>query len=198
MFRALACSSILLCFAVLLTSGCEHKNVKVASKGQCATLNDIDNTWTPEDLYKSMMSCVHADDYFDADNLFAVAGTFSIYDGQRVAGDIRQQQAASVLQTIYLRSFSIEQQKDFAKIKTNNTGTKTLEENCKKLVVIGPPTYIPSYVLEYRWQDNADGSTTGVKAAPEGNIQFVESFDSKSAWIFALTKYLGCSAADIQ
>ena len=145
-----------------------------------------------------MTSCIDAGDYFDASDLFAVAGTFSIYDGRKVSDDIHQQQAGSVLQNMYTRSLSVEQQKNFAKIKTNFTGTKTLEQNCKKIAAIGPPAYVPSYVLEYRWQDNSDGSTTSVKVAPEGDIQLTSPFDSKAAWIFALTNYLGCSTADIQ
>ena len=70
----------------------------------CVTPDDMTTDETPPDVYTGVRSCIARGDYDHAAELFAMAGAFGAFDGQRVA-DVSARDAPQVL--AYLLSGSL-------------------------------------------------------------------------------------------
>ena len=71
-------------------------------------------------------------------------------------------------------------------IQAKYTDKKKLGEICNQIRLLGPPNYVPSYMIQH-----------GISAArnPSGQSGIVADFDPKSSWESALSTYLHCEGA---
>lgn len=151
----------------------------------CVTLDKLDNTYTPADLYPGMAKCLEMSEYKKAAYLFAIAGVFGRFDVYRVS-DRTAHQATRVLLIQTFGTLSMEKKQAFRKVLHGmfNKGSASLKSTCAQIDKIGHPTYYPAYMIQH-----------GMNAFT-GNAKqdaLVKDFDAKQAWRKALESYMHCS-----
>jgi hypothetical protein len=152
----------------------------------CITSKELQNKYSPVDLYQAMSQCVKVNKYNEAAFLFAAAGVYGRFDAQRVS-DPTAHQAASFLQMQTREEMDIEESKALDDTLNKTLGTQAgLEFTCKEIARVGTPTYYPSYMIQHGM---------GAFVGSESSDALVKSFDEKATLKTALATYLECPAA---
>jgi hypothetical protein len=149
----------------------------------CVSLNDLDSSRTPPDLYLGVRACIEKGDYPTSAALAALAGVESRFDAERVA-DKSAGQAGQVLIMGTLNAIPDEKRQEFQKIVTGlNADPKAMAPICHAIEKIGYPNYYPEYMVLH-----------GINAftAKPGDATLVADFDAPTTWNFLLTNYLNC------
>ena len=159
-------------------------NLEVTNDLDCQGLDDLSDQYTPADLYAATAKCFGQEDYDSAAQLFALAGTYGMFDQQRVA-DKSAHQAIQMMQSQLFQSSSPENK---SKLRDNfvehlSPGTPQLARVCDQIREIGAPDYFPRYMIQH-----------GIRAfGPEQpNRGLIDDFSADKAWETALTTYLHC------
>ena len=161
-------------------------NLKSNYEVGCVPISSVKNVYTPADLYKGLAECINSGDFKSGASLNALAGVYGRYDTLRVA-DKTAHQATLVLRMQTFETIPQETMDLFVKeIQAKYTDKKKLGEICNQIRLLGPPNYVPSYMIQH-----------GISAArnPSGQSGIVADFDPKSSWESALSTYLHCEGA---
>lgn len=148
---------------------------------QCPTINQINNTYTPLDLYKKMPECFKKERYDDAAKLYLIAQAYGKYDTERVS-DRSAHQATAVLR-MSIGSMLNETQRE----KFQTSLSPMLEDRtkiCNILKTLGKPNYHPDYMINH-----------GLKAfnGPQLNGGINTDFAPDIAWDHTLNDYFNCT-----
>ncbi|MDE2234704.1 MAG: hypothetical protein KGL13_05540 [Gammaproteobacteria bacterium] len=146
----------------------------------CVSVANASDTWTPAEVFPAMRACIDRGDYPDAVGLFTLATSYGRFDMMRVA-DRSAWNAISVLQLQYLKGLSPAQKAAFdqaAQAMLQNRG-----QICSELETLGPPEYMPTYMLEH-------GMAAFTRSLKNGGL--VENFNAQSAWGNVLREYVHC------
>ena len=158
-------------------------NLESTQSIDCGDVSTLKNTYTPPDLYGGMVKCIKAGNYAAAVEFFALAGTYSYFDGLRVVDDTAHQ-AHSVLLQESLESVGVTAKTAFMQALQNTLGNHDkLPAVCRDIIHIGAPQYYPRYMVQH-----------GMNAILDTNAGdgLVKDFDASAAWKKALGAYLHC------
>lgn len=148
----------------------------------CVEKRDLNNKLSPFDLWKSIRSCVMAENYEVAIYTYALAGSFGRFDTMRVA-DKTAHQAAGILPIAIMGSLPEDRKNAFQKHVQQALGNDSVRKAyCAEVESMGPPDYIPVYMIQHGM-----GAFSGASKEP-----FVVPFDPKTAWPQAVKDYLSC------
>ena len=170
--------------APLLTDHKTEGNLESKNAIGCIAVSDVEDTYTPADLYKGVGACIAAGDYKNGSSLYAMAGIYGRFDTLRVT-DRSAHQALTVLQMHELGSLP---QGRMDKLRQEVTSIVNddarLAELCARIRMIGPPSYAPRYMTQH----GMGAFSSGGGSEPD------EPFDRAAAWEKSLTSYLHCPA----
>lgn len=158
-------------------------NLKSEKPLSCVDLSSVTNEHTPADILLGMKKCLEAKNYSSAAKLFAIAGVYGRYDSFRVK-DKSAHQALVVIQQNMLMDFTDAEKNLLMEAMESELekGSKNLTENCKAIRKIGPPKYLPKYMIQH-----------GMQAFLNNGEQWLtDGFDSDASWNLSLESYLHC------
>lgn len=164
----------------------------------CIELDDVEDEYTPIDLYAAYMKCIEVGEYQKARDLFLTAGAFGTFDKMRVTDTTAHQ----ILTIIVARNSILltpEQKEKLEEVITPMTApkSKALQDLCEEVEDIGPPDYQPDYMIQQSLQviqkavQQAAMQDAGEQKLDAKSV-LVEGFDEDDAWEKALKNYLKC------
>lgn len=160
-------------------------NLESKHKIGCIPAAKIKNIYTPADLYKGVAACVAADSFENGHLLFALAGAYGRFDTLRVS-DTTAHQALTVIQ---MQEFESLPQKKLDRlqreIRAIAKDDARLGAICTQIRRIGPPNYVPRYMIQHGLGAFSSRSGSALKT----------TFDATAGWEKALSSYLHCPAA---
>ena len=149
----------------------------------CISVDQVSNLRTPEDILPGVRACINSGDYDKAVQLFDLSAVFGIYDTLRVP-DNTAHQALQVLNLVNFDSLTPEQKDTFKKAGLSlRPGSRGFNALCSKIQSVGPPTYIPTYMINHGLNAFM-GGRSGNGLQPD--------FDAKKGWKDALTGFMKC------
>lgn len=159
--------------SVIWLSGCAHTAGDVAQPqprtGVCQA-GSAQNT--PPQLYAMMVDCVQQQNYAQATQLYALAGSYSRYDALRIATPLARQQHNLMLSQA-LHQLEPEQRDTFWQLlRPALEDRSALAATCKNVKQTGVPEYSQNYFNDPQWS-----------AANNGDRQH---------WLPAVNGYLHC------
>lgn len=148
----------------------------------CVGAENLENRYTPADLYPAMTKCLSQSDYKKAVFISALAGVYARFDTLRVA-DKTAHDANAVLRMQATANVSDEQKKTFRKTMQDITGNPAdFAQMCRDIAHIGPPSYFPDYMIQH-----------GMAAFDQnGGSVLVPDFNIADGWQTSLDSYLHC------
>lgn len=156
-------------------------NLKPTHKLGCVSMSNASDTWTPADVFPAMRTCINKGNYTNAVELFTLASSYGQYDMARVM-DHSAWNALQVLQMQYMKDMTPAQKSGF------NQAAQAMLQNrsdiCVKLEKLGPPDYVPTYMLKH-------GMAAFTGTLKNGGL--VKGFDSQSVWVQILHDYVHCT-----
>ncbi|MDE2606306.1 MAG: hypothetical protein KGL68_10350 [Burkholderiales bacterium] len=158
----------------------------LAGPQACLEPGQVTAKLSPVDLWEGIEACVTAGRYDAAVFLYAVAGSFARFDVLRVADDSAHR-AAAELPRAGLAALPKPQAAAFRRqVQATLGDDATRGRYCVEVLRVGPPDYLPGYML----REGIGGFNGASDTHP-----FVDGFDPKSAWPQAVKEYLECPAA---
>jgi ankyrin repeat protein len=158
-------------------------NLAATKPISCRSLDGLDNTHTPADLFPAVKDCVDHDRYAEATDLAALAGIYGAFDASRVT-DESAGQATKVLIMTTLGSVADSRRKLFEDaVRGVNSDPKALGRLCERIRKIGFPSYYPRYMVMH-----------GIRAftGDPNKDALKPQFDPKATWVGLQTSYLNC------
>lgn len=140
----------------------------------CIDESEIENTFTPVELFTASSTCVKNENYEQAVELYYTAMIYGHFDRLRVE-DKRGQQVLTVLR---LNSFGSLNESQSEAFQAELDRFKRSGKHCQFLKRLGKPTYIPYYMTK------------------QTNLQqngLIQNIDSNKLWQSILIKYADCS-----
>lgn len=152
-------------------------------KMPCLSSSEVVSKMSPTEIYPSMRSCILEERFDDASFLYGIGWAYSSYDKERII-DTNTYSRASSLSTRALLNIDEETKARFRKVLEKNLNTKrgTIEV-CKRIILIGHPTYVPTYMID-----------RGVPVQKALN----QEIDPKQTWMYILNKTLRCPTLTLQ
>jgi hypothetical protein len=155
----------------------------LAEPAACLEPGQVTGKLSPVALWESIEACVTAGRYDAAVFLSAVAGSFARFDVLRVADDSAHRAAAD-LPRAGLAALPRPQAAAFRRqVRATLGDDATRARYCAEVKRVGPPDYLPAYML----REGIGGFNGASDTHP-----YVEGFDPKSAWPRAVREYLEC------
>lgn len=153
------------------------------SSAACLTRSELNSTMTPITLFTSLANCISAGHYEEGVFLYAMAGSVAVFDQSRVA-DESSHGAIVALTTGALGSLPKDKVAAFQTRLKEVFGDDTKRGiYCKNVEAVGPPSYYPTYMIQYG---------LGAIAGGTGGQPLVVPFDSRTEWPKAVKEYLRC------
>ena len=160
-----------------------------AGKAECLSLEKLDNSHQPPEIYRDVRECIDRDKYPEAAALFALGGMESQFDAARVS-DKTAGQAGQILIMSVSEAFSADKQERFhASVRAIAADKPTLTNLCNRISNIGYPTYYPEYMIQHG-MGAVMGALTGTPERPGID----PSFDASKSWHALQVSYLSCPA----
>lgn len=149
----------------------------------CMPLDKVGRGHTPPDLYQGVSACIQKDDYDAAVALFALAGTESRFDAERVLDKTAGQAGQVLIMTTFNALPEDKRSKFQDSVKAMAADSVALDHICRTIRRMGYPTYYPEYMVLH-----------GIRAfsAKPGDPTMEPNFDSAAAWNSTLRTYLNC------
>ncbi len=156
----------------------------------CISINQVQNKYSPADLYPAYVNCVKKNRYSDALALFIIADVYSFYDFARVSDRTSYKAIDMIKMNINpaLASVTEEQKNNIRQMGINYKTPNSTEHSkfCVDIKRIGPPSYYPGYMIQ-----------NGMGFLMQNDLNpMVENFNSQAKWKELLGKYLHCSISD--
>lgn len=177
------------CFATESTSRPQIRNYEapgnLESKHElgCVGAGNLSNKFTPADLYKAVSLCAKQGKNKEGALLFALAGAYGRFDTLRVS-DKSAHQAVTVLKMQAFGGMAPDQQNAFKESVGKTLGSPDgLAAACKEIKRIGPPNYVPRYMIQH-------GMGAFTKTGTDDGL--VKDFNAPAAWKQSLDSYLHC------
>ena len=158
-------------------------NLAATKPISCRSLDGLDNTYTPADLFPGARDCIAHDRYAEAAELSALAGIYAAFDASRVT-DQSAGQAGKVLIMTTLGSVADTKRKLFENAVVGlHSDPKALGRLCERIRKIGYPSYYPEYMIMH-----------GIRAftGDPHKDALKSQLDPKATWIGLQTSYLNC------
>jgi len=148
---------------------------------ECPTVNQINNTHSPLEMYQKLPTCFDAKRYDDAVILYLISQAYGKYDTLRVS-DRSAHQAMAVLRMSISSMIGTEQITEFQNALNPHINDRT--KICSILKKLGQPNYHPSYMINH-----------GLKAfgGPQLNGGINIDFQPEIAWQDTLQGYMKCT-----
>jgi hypothetical protein len=154
-----------------------------AQPASCLEPGQVTGKLSPVALWESIEACASAGRYDAAVFLYAVAGSFARFDVLRVA-DASAHRAAAELPRAGLAALPQPQAAAFRRqVQATLGDDATRARYCSEVQRVGPPDYLPAYML----REGIGGFNGASDTHP-----YVEGFDPQSAWPRAVREYLEC------
>lgn len=149
----------------------------------CISLDEVQTSYTPPDLYVAVKDCIINDQYQQAAELFMLAGTYAYYDKLRVT-DTSAHQASSALVLRYIRPLHTEYPEKIKNwSKFMDAQVVENKDVCDKLSSVRKPDYEPVYM-----------ATHGLESFQKPYQDLIKTnFDAQANWQEALHKYARCN-----
>lgn len=161
----------------------------------CPSLESLDGSQTPEQLYRGAAHCMRRSDTDTAVVLFSLAAAYGRYDALRVS-DPSAHQAGMLLRLVALQQLDEPQRQALSSgVAAALSEPDRKPELCATIERIGPPTYRPDYMVRHglaslrRSLPDADAGAAAASAVPP----LVQGFDGDAAWNQVLDRFLRCS-----
>jgi hypothetical protein len=152
----------------------------------CIELPEVQNVYTPADLYKAAALCFASNQGDRAVRLFWLAAAYGIYDVMRVA-DQTAHQGLSMLQMNHFGEFPEADRKTISDaLGAFRNDPAQWKAFCASVRTLGAPAYHPDYMIQH-------GLAAMRPWAAEGVNGLVKDFDPVGAWQTLLDQELGCS-----
>lgn len=148
---------------------------------ECPTVNQINNTYSPLEMYQKLPACFKAKRYDDAVNLYLISQAYGKYDALRVS-DQTAHQAIAVLRMSISSMIGTEQITEFQNALKPHINDRT--QICTILKKLGKPDYHPSYMINH-------GLRAFEGAQLNGGIN--TDFQPEIAWQETLDGYMKCT-----
>jgi len=148
---------------------------------ECPTVNQVNNTFSPLEMYQTLPACFETKRYDDAVNLYLISQAYGKYDALRVS-DQTAHQAIAVLRMSISSMIGTEQITEFQNALKPHINDRT--QICSVLKKLGKPDYHPSYMINH-----------GLKAfgGPQLNDGINIDFQPEIAWQETLQGYMKCT-----
>ncbi len=150
----------------------------------CPSLASIKNSDNPVELYAGMRACINAEQYETAIVLFGLAGVYGRFDMERVQ-DTSAHQAVVILRRGALDTSDLARKNEFQRrageVYDNESARNQL---CAQIENVGPPTYIPRYMLAHGLAAKINPAKTERSQNPQ--------FDPVRSWLRVKSSYLKC------
>ncbi|QSX32327.1 hypothetical protein JYB87_11140 [Shewanella avicenniae] len=155
-------------------------NLQTTKSVSCVSIAEINNNYTPVDMFNNLRQCLTEQNYQNAAELYIAALSYGYFDIERVA-DKTAHQAISVLR---MNALSERPQSVTSQLKSAiNAMSGNNHLLCQKLEQLGAPAYMPSYMLQH-----GVAAFTGQRSK-DG---LVDSFSPSAVWQDALEKVAKC------
>jgi hypothetical protein len=152
----------------------------------CIELPEVQNVYTPADLYKASALCFAATQGDRAVKLFWLAAAYGGYDVMRVA-DQTAHQGLTVLQMNHFGEYPEADRKTISDaLGAFRNDPAQWKAFCANVRTLGAPAYHPDYMIQH-------GLAAMRPWAAEGVNGLVKDFDPVGAWQTLLDQELGCS-----
>ena len=149
----------------------------------CIAADKVESQYTPIDLLKATSLCAKSGMYKEGTFLFAVAGVYGRFDTLRVE-DKSAHQAVAIARMVEIGSLDESNKTALQEsLKAILGSQEELAAVCEKIVLIGPPSYYPRYMIQHGM---------GAFSKSNGGDGLVENFDVQGAWNQSLESYLHC------
>ncbi len=152
----------------------------------CIELSEVQNVYTPADLYKAAALCFASNQGDRAVRLFWLAAAYGNYDVMRVA-DQTAHQGLSMLQMNHFGEFPEADRKTISDaLGAFRKDPAQWKAFCASVSTLGAPAYHPSYMIQH-------GLAAMRPWVAEGVNGLVEGFDPAGAWQTLVDQEMGCS-----
>ncbi|MEH0669236.1 hypothetical protein [Vibrio owensii] len=152
-------------------------NLRTSEPVSCVAVNELTNKSNPVDLFYGVNSCLDMGDYAKAADLYLVGMSYGLFDTKRVI-DQTAHQAIPVLRVKMLRNKPQSVVSNFQEALNRVISEST--PICDNLIKLGPPQYIPTYMLQHGLRgDNAE-------------IGLHQDFDPNKTWKNTLLTIAKC------
>lgn len=152
----------------------------------CIEFSEVQNIYTPADLYKASALCFASTQSDRAVKLFWLAAAYGRYDMMRVA-DQTAHQGLTVLQMNHFGEYPEADQKTISEaLGAFRNDPAQWKAFCASVRTLGAPAYHPTYLIQH-------GLAALRPWAAEGVNGLVENFDAVGAWQTVVDHELGCS-----
>lgn len=159
----------------------------------CVGADQVQNVYTPADLYPAVAKCARAGMPERGVFLFVLAGLYGRFDALRVADETAHQ----AIQVAKMQSLGA---LDEAAQQALNGGLERLTASpeavataCREAVRIGPPAYHPRYMIQHGLDALAPPWNAPDPALVKDGL--LRDFDAAAAWRQTLDSYLHCPAS---
>jgi hypothetical protein len=152
----------------------------------CIELAEVQNVYTPADLYKAAALCFASNQGDRAVKLFWLAAAYGGYDVMRVA-DRTAHQGLTMLQMNHFGEFPEADRKTISDaLGAFRNDPAQWQAFCASVRTLGAPAYHPNYMIQH-------GLAAVRPWAAEGVNGLVADFDPVGAWQTLLDHEMGCS-----
>jgi hypothetical protein len=174
----------------LIGCGQESKIVNIKAKGSleskhplaCINISELNNTYTPADMFVGIEQCIKNEEYDNAVNLLFVASSYGKFDSLRVK-DRTAHQAISMLKLETMQKLDKNKIEAFRHEFTLKAKDPALNiANCNVLMSLGAPSYSPEYMMKHG-MSNFTGKGGGL----------IDDFEPSEAWSTVIKDFAKCS-----
>ena len=145
----------------------------------CMERNEIKNTHTPADLFKSSAMCIEEEKYTQAVELYLVATAYGYFDSARVL-DKTARDVLDVIKTDNFTNLDVSKRDKFA--EALRARLDDMRSSCSFLAKLGYPNYHPRYMIQ--------AGTEGVIVKSKNGL--VPRYDANLLWEETRATYLKC------
>jgi hypothetical protein len=135
-------------------------------------------------LYRATRQCLDKDQYSRSAPLFLLAGTYGRFDIQRIADKTVGGGITILIMNVGDGLTDPQKQGFMAAVKTLNDDPQTHAAFCVRALAIGPPQYIPTYLIVHGLGATGPRDANGLKP----------DFDSARSWAVLLRDGLRCAS----
>jgi hypothetical protein len=151
----------------------------------CISIEKVRSIYTAADLYRSTRQCLDADQYALAAPLFALAGGYGRFDAMRIADETAGQGITILVMNVGDGLTASQKQGFMAAVHQIHDDPEKHARLCARLALIGPPDYIPVYLIAHGL------GTRGAEKSDANGLN--PDFDAATAWSRILSDGLLCS-----
>jgi hypothetical protein len=152
----------------------------------CIPLSEVENRFTPADLYPGVAACMEQGNVENGAALMFLAGIYSQFDMNRITDSTARQAADALIIRAIVPLPDETKDPVYQEVHRVLQDPQALAAMCASISEVGPPDYHPRYMIQH-----------GMKAANiyDTDPDLVEDFDATAIWTSLMSLYLHCPDA---